>query len=279
MNLANRIKYVLLAPVLLSIDCLYAGTPAPAAIAPESLVGWDLVLQIEKVQTKIPTGYPYKGALVKRYKADGTFRAQGTGTMAGATATEKQVFDGTYAYARTGTHTATELSIDTTVDNTPLVIEYTFDTPTSGRWEEDFGHGTILFSGRFSLVSSTLEPEKHWAPAVKGGSNVALIIKDAQSNIPPNAYPRAGLVLQTYDLDGTLVFKGFGPGTVNSTGTYKYTKIAANTAVEEVNQVSANFAYPYTMVYTYTSPTSGTWFQNFGDGLILFSGTFDTFPN
>ena len=247
--------------------------------APTSLVGVDLVLQIEKAVTNFPSGYPYKGAVVKRYKRDGKFIAQGTGTMKGQVPDNQQAYYGTYKYRRTGANTAEEKSIDVSVNNTPFSVKYTFETSDSGKWEEDFGNGQLKLSGSFTLEPSNLPAEQHFAPSIKADTNVALIIKLTKSDLPPNVYPTAGLVLQTYAQDGTLVFKGFGPGTVNSTGTYKYTKISANTAVEEVNQISEFFTFPYTMVYTFETSSSGKWFQNFGDGLILFSGTFDVFPN
>ena len=247
--------------------------------APASLVGLDLVLQIENVKTTYPNGVPIKGAVVKRFKRDGTFTAQGTATMSGQVPAEQQAFYGTYKYQRTSVNTAVEKAIDVSVNNTPTTTKYTFETETSGKWEENFGNGQIKSSGSFTLTPSNLPLSQHLAPSTKAGTSVALIIKSTVSDLPPNLYPTAGLVLQTYAQDGTLVFKGFGPGSVNSTGTYKYTKISANTAVEEVTQVSEFFTFPYTMVYTFETPTSGKWFQNFGDGLIKFYGTFDIFPN
>lgn len=246
---------------------------------PASLVGMDLVFQIEKTVTNSPSGYPYKGAVVKRYKRDGRFTAQGTGTMKGDVPDNQLAFYGTYKYQRTGTNTAVEKLINISVNNSPSTIKYIFETSDSGKWEEDFGNGQLKLSGSFTLEPSNLPLEQHLAPSAKADTNVALIIKTTKSDLPPSVYPTAGLVLQTYAQDGTLVFKGFGPGTVNSTGTYKYTKISANTAVEEVTQVSEFFTFPYTMVYTFETSTSGKWFQNFGDGLILFHGTFDVFPN
>lgn len=247
--------------------------------APASLVGMDLVLQIEKSVSSFPSGYPYKGAVVKRFKKDGKFISQGTGTMQGQVPDSQQAFYGTYKYQRTGANTAIEKSVATSVNNTPFTVKYTFETSTSGKWEENFGNGQLMSSGSFTLVPSNLPVAQHLAPSAKADTNVALIIKSTKSDLPAGVYPAGGLVLQTYAQNGTLVFKGFGPGTVNSTGTYKYTKISANTAVEEVTQVSEFFTFPYTMVYTFETPTSGKWFQNFGDGLILFSGTFDVFPN
>ncbi len=251
----------------------------PGHQAPTSMAGIDMVLQIEKTTTNLTNGYPYKGAVVKRYKKDGKFTAQGTGTMKAGTPENQQAFHGTYKYHRTGPNTAIEKSVDISVNNTPFTVKYTFETSTSGKWEENFGNGQLILSGSFTLEPSNLPSDQHLAPEGKADTNVALIIKSTKSDLPAGVYPAAGLVLQTYAQDGTLVFKGFGPGTLNSTGTYKYTKISANTAVEEVTQVNEFFTFPYTMVYTFETASSGKWFQNFGDGLILFSGTFDVFPN
>ena len=92
-------------------------------------------------------------------------------------------------------------------------------------------------------------------------------------------YPKKGIAIQTYAQDGTFLIKGYGPLTLDSHGTYNYKKISANTAVEESMQVSNLFTLPYTMVYTFETPTSGTWFQNLGNGFITFTGTFETAPN
>jgi hypothetical protein len=108
---------------------------------------------------------------------------------------------------------------------------------------------------------------------------VALVIKSTESQLPAEAYPSEGLVVQSYAIDGSVLLKGFGPHTVDSTGIYKYTKIAPHTAVEEVNQMSQTFNMRYTMVYNFDTPNSGSWFQNFGDGLIIFHGVFNLFPN
>lgn len=253
-------------------DCIDLG-------APSTLVGFDMVLQIEKAVTTYPSGYPFKGAVVKRFKKNGTFTAQGTETMQGQVPDSQQAFYGTYKYQRTGFNTAIEKSIDVSVNNTPYTTKYTFETATSGKWEEDFGNGQIKFSGSFTLVPSTLPLEQHLAPETNAGLNVVLFIKNAESSLPPDVYPKKGIAIQTYAQDGTFLIKGYGPLTLDSHGTYNYKKISANTAVEESMQVSNLFTLPYTMVYTFETPTSGTWFQNLGNGFITFTGTFETAPN
>lgn len=247
--------------------------------APVNLDGYDLVLQIEQAVSSYPSGFPYKGAVVKRYTRDGKFTAQGTGTMQPGTPSAQQYFTGTFKYQRTGANTATEQGIDASVGNTAFTVKYTFTGATSGRWEEDFDQGKLKLSGSFNLMSSNLSSTHGLAPASITDHSVALIIQSTKSDLPVDVYPKAGLVVQTYAIDGSVVLKGFGPKTLDSTGTYKYTKIAPNTAVEEVMQVSPSFTLPYTMVYTFDTPTSGTWFQNLGDGLIMFHGVFNLFPS
>ena len=254
-------------------DCADLGVPA-------TLVGFDMVLQIEKAVTAYPSGYPFKGAVVKRFKKNGTFTAQGTETMQGQVPDSQQAFYGTYKYQRTGFDTAIEKSIDVSVNNTPYTTKYTFETATSGKWEEDFGNGQILFSGSFTLVPSNLPLAQHLAPETNAGLNVVLFIKNAESSsLPAGVYPKKGIALQTYGSDGNFLIKGYGPQTLDSHGTYTYKKISANTAVEESIQISPLFTLPYTMVYTFETPTSGTWFQNLGNGFITFTGTFETAPN
>lgn len=248
--------------------------------APTTLLGMDVVLRIENAVTDYPSGFPFKGAVVKRFKRDGTFTALATSTQQGQAPDAPQTFYGTYKYQRTGFNTAIEKSIDVSVNNTPYTTKYTFDTATSGTWEEDFGNGQIIFSGSFTLEPSNIPAQKHLAPVTNAGLNVVLFITDATSaTLPPDVYPKKGIALQTYAQDGSFLIKGYGPLTLDSHGTYSYKKISANTAVEEANQISPFFTQPYTMVYTFDTPNSGTWYQSLGNDWIKFSGTFVTSPN
>lgn len=244
------------------------GTP----IAPASIAGMDINLSIENTETTLPNGYATQGVAVMHYKHDGTWISEGTGGE------YQNDYHGTYRYQRTSFNTAVEKSIDTSLNNAPYTTKFTFETPTSGRWVQNFANGLIIFSGSFSMVPSNLPSNQHLAPVSNTGI-VALIVKTATSTIlPAGSYPTKGLAVQTYSDNGSLTIQGFGPGMLNSTGTFKYTKVSANTAVEEVTQVSPFFTLPYTMVYTFETPTSGKWVQNLGNGFLKFSGTFDTFP-
>ena len=242
--------------------------------APNSIAGWDANLQIENTVSTYTSGIPTEGVAVVRYKKDGRWSAQGVG------GSNQQEYYGSYKYQRTGFNTATEKGIDQSLHNTPYITKYTFETPTQGKWVQDWGNGQIVFSGSFTLVPSNFPVERHTAPTSTVGLNIALIIQNATSTqLPDGVYPKRGLALQTYSADGTFVIKGFGPQTLNSTGTYSYKKVSANTAVEESTQITDLFTLPYTMVYTFDTPTSGRWFQNLGNGFIKFHGTFNTFPN
>ena len=242
--------------------------------APHSIAGWDVNLQTENTVTAYTSGIATEGVTVIHYKKEGTWAAQGTG---GA---NQQAYYGTYKYKRTSFNTAIDKGIDVSLHNTPYTTQYTFETPTRGKWVQDWGNGQIIFSGSFTMVPSNLPAAQHTAPDSITELNVALIIQDATSTqLPDGVYPKKGLALQTYAADGTVVIKGFGPKTLNSTGTYSYKKVSANTAVEETIQTSDLFVLPYTMVYTFDTPTSGRWFQNLGNGFIKFYGTFNTFSN
>jgi hypothetical protein len=253
----------LLSGSLLSAAC--AAHPDEARARTE-LVGHEFNLQIEQSSG---AGLPTQGVIVRRYQSHGLWSSEGAGGANHRAAT------GSYQLR----HDGQQVLVDRSSSAAGLAtLTYHFDTPHAGRWTERREPGGATLSGRFSLVRSNAPAAEQLAPAVRGPINVALIIKSAVApDLPAGSYPGAGLVLQTYAADGSLNFLGFGPGTINSRGTSSYRKMSANTAVEETIQTSDFFTLPYTMVYTYKTPNSGTWYQDFGNGLIRFRGTFDTF--
>ncbi len=243
----------------------------PLSPAPRSLVGMDVNLQIENATGKLASGYPNQGVIVKYYKNQDQWQAKGFGGQA------QQNNSGTYSYHRTNINTAIEQSSDQ--ERNSYVTTYTFDSEKSGRWVQIYKNGMASLSGKFTVVKNNAPAEQQLAPSTNAGLHIALIIKSGVSaSVPAGSFPSRGLVLQSYAADGSLSFLGFGPGTLNSKGTYTYKKVSSNTAVEETIQTSDFFTLPYTMVYTFKTPTSGVWYQNFANGLIQFSGTFDTFP-
>jgi hypothetical protein len=119
------------------------------------------------------------------------------------------------------------------------------------------------------------------APDTHVGKTLALtVLHSASDTLPPGSYPSAGsLILQTYHADGTYTGIGHGPGTVDHHGTYSLVKISDNTLEEKTNQIipSINYSANYVLEYEYATAYSGTWKQDFSNGLIEFSGTFTIF--
>ncbi|MBT9494236.1 MAG: hypothetical protein IV107_18240 [Paucibacter sp.] len=272
-------------PALVSLSLLALGGPSAAAAAQATelsaaaepltklgLVGLDLNLQIEKVQPAGAAGLPNQGVIVKRYLPRGHWTSQGAGGSG------HRVASGSYQLSRRGSNVLEDRSFEVS-GQIHSTTSYTFETAQTGTWVQTLGNGQQVLSGHFSSAPSQPSAAQMLAPATNTGLHVALIIKSAIApQLPPGVYPSAGLVLQTYAQDGTLTFQGFGPGNINSNGTYSYKRLSANTAVEETIQTSDSFSLPYTMVYTFKTPNSGSWYQNFYNGMIQFSGTFDTFP-
>ncbi|MEO3692718.1 hypothetical protein [Roseateles paludis] len=277
-NLARLTRRLAL-PVLLAL----AGTACASdlgspsrAIHPMDFIGQDFNLQIEKTQGPAASSYPNQGAIVRRMLAHGQWSSQGAGGP------NHREAAGTSQWRRSGTGEWVEISTETSTiapgGPASSVLTYTFDGPSHGRWSWNINHGQALLSGSFTTAPSKPSAEQVLAPVTNAGLHVPLIIKSAVStDLPAGSFPAAGLVLQSYAADGTLSFQGFGPGTINSKGSYTYKRLSANTAVEETLQTSDFFTLPYTMVYTFKTANSGVWYQNFANGLIRFSGTFDTF--
>jgi hypothetical protein len=257
--------FTLLGAALLSSAC---AAHSDEGLSRTELAGQEFNLQIEQV-SGAATGLPTQGVIVRRYQSHGLWSSEGAGGSNHRAAT------GHYQLHRSGPQTLVDRSTDASGAAT---LTYQFDTPHAGTWtQRNEASGTTL-SGHFSLVHSNAPASEQLAPTTRGAIHVSLIIKSAAApTLPAGSYPASALVLQTYNTDGSLVFRGFGPGAIDSRGTSTYRKVSANTAVEEAIQTSDFFTLPYTMVYTYKTPNSGTWYQDFANGLIRFRGTFDTF--
>lgn len=243
-----------------------------SATPPSDFSGLDFNLQIEKSQGPAAASHPNQGAIVRHMLGHGQWRSQGAGGP------NHRDASGGSQWRRSGPSAWVETSTDATGSPASSVLAYSFEGPSHGRWSWNINHGQALLSGSFTTAPGKPSAEQWLAPVSNAGLHVPLIIKSAVStDLPAGSFPAAGLVLQSYAADGSLSLQGFGPGTINSRGTYTYRRLSANTAVEETLQTSDFFTLPYTMVYTFKTANSGVWYQNFGNGLIRFSGTFDTF--
>ena len=274
MNIPGYLKPIFLISVLLgSVASANSKKECNCNLAPKSLNGYTINYQILDSKTLL-TDVPYKGVLVSQYD-NKHFKTQGTSTLNNNTDPGKEYSEGNYKYRLTGCNKAIETATTTLPQYSPRTTYLTFTSKNEGTWEQNIENGRIVLSGKFSLIKTDAADI---APVSKAGFHYTLIIKSTVSNLPPESYPRAGLVLQTYQEDGSMTFLGTGPGTIDSTGSYRYKKVSPNTGVEDVIQTSAFFSLPYTMVLTFETENSGTWEQNFANGLIKFSGTFDSFP-
>jgi hypothetical protein len=238
--------------------------------APPSLANKKMVLKIESFNSEKQGASPIKGAIVQTYAPEGKFTAETFGNDV------EQTGAGAYAYRRESKKSSSETLFDAVTGESTRTI-YHFETPAAGTWDRSADGGLTRLSGRFDLSPIDQSKVEVIAPENHHGITVALSILNTVSDLPPEAYPRQGVVLQSYNQDGTYTGLGFGPGTINHHGTYSYRRIAPNIAVEKTVQVADFFTLPFTMVYTYETPRSGTWYQDFGNSLILFSGSFTTF--
>lgn len=228
--------------------------------------GKQMVLKIEHSESESGQAYPRQGAIVQRYSRDGSYESQSYG--------EAESIESIGEYKLRRRHAVVTEKLED-ANGESVSTRYAFESFNRGTFERSMHDGLTTIRGSFNLSkqreSNMLAPENH------NGITVALSIFETESALPPELYPRQGVVLQSYEADGTYVGKGFGPGTIDHHGPYEFERIAPNVAVEKTVQIAEGFTFPFTMVYTYETPRSGTWYQDFGNGLILFSGTFTTF--
>lgn len=240
-------------------------------LAPHSLTGKDMVLSVQSLEAAQPELYASQGVIIQQYTDSHRFSQYGVGDD------KHQDGQGHYRFHRTGIATAIVKTFDEVTGNN-FVTRYRFESENFGRFQRESRDGLVKISGQFSLADSQLNASEHLAEASHDGLTVAVNITDGESTVVPKGYyPDRALVLQSYNADGTYSASGFGPAAIPHSGTYTYTKVSANVAVEQTIQVTDNFTLPFTMVYFYHTPTSGTWYQDFGHGTIKFSGVFSTY--
>jgi len=240
-------------------------------LAPRKLRDQKMVLAIEHV-TSERNDIPRKGVFVTTYLAKRNFTREGYGDGF------HEAVEGEFRYRRLTKNSAIERGLVPSTGER-YTTKYFFSSPGKGRWRQVIGEHETVYEGRFALSSRGTNEEGQVAPASTVGLNVGLTIQHTESDLPDGVYPTAGIVVQTYQADGNYTAVGIGPGNVNSWGTYSYTRVSDDVAVEEAVQSTDFFTLPYTMTYIFDTQTTGTWFQNFGEGTILFSGSFSTFPN
>ncbi|MGJ8679682.1 hypothetical protein [Paraglaciecola sp.] len=254
---------------LFSFGC-QATSPSHHSFVPHSLKNKTIVLQVEH---SVDSLYPSKGVVLQQYSDSRNMTYAGVGDTLHSEGSAR------YQYRRRGKSIASEKLTD---DLTGEVVNTTFyfESISNGSFTRKDHDGDLIISGRFSLETTF---DESFAPDSYSGTTVVFsILHSASENIPDGGYPGQGtVVLQSYTAENTYDAVGFGPGTVAHHGVYQYEKISKNVVVEQTEQTipSLGFTANYTMVYVYQTPYSGIWYQNFADGLIIFSGRFTTFTS
>lgn len=239
--------------------------------APRALTNKKMVLSIQAVEGNNIDLYPTQGIIVQEYNSPSAFSVRGIGGANHSTG------NGNYKYYKKGINIAVEKTADH-VNNSSFITRYNFSTPTFGTFIRQNSDKTVTISGQFSLSANTPSASEDIAEKNHHNLTVAVnVIQGDSLTVPKGYYPDRALVLQRYKEDGTYSAIGFGPATIPHGGTYQYEKVSANVAIEQTIQVGETFKTPFTMVYFYNTPTSGTWYQDFGNGMIKFSGIFSTY--
>lgn len=239
--------------------------------APHYLTGQVMVLQIENIDTELTDRVPSQGVIVQQYYDQHSYTTYGLGGK------NHYESSGRYHYKKTSNITAAEKTTDV-VTGDMFTTQYLFENKNSGTWQRKSKNNDIKLSGHFMLSAIDTPESMQLAEEDHNGLTVSINILNAESALIPKEYfPSRAVVLQSYNKDGTYSATGFGPSAIDHHGTYDYQKISANVAIEQTIQIAESITAPYTLVYFYHTPTSGSWYQNFGNGTIIFSGIFSTF--
>ncbi|KXI28634.1 hypothetical protein [Paraglaciecola hydrolytica] len=257
-------------------DPSHAKANASKSHLARELIGGKLVLQIETVSGTDISDVPNKGVVVQHYIDKNKLTYSGVGDERFLTGAAN------YSVKDVSHNKVKEVSVDHATGQKSQTT-YHFSDPTQGEWKRRFDNSDTIISGHFSFTHKTsllLEP---LVPKVQGGKTLVLTVLHSTSKVlPTGTYPAAGaVILQFYLADGTYTAKGYGPGTVDHFGSYKTTMVAPKVQVEQTLQTipELNYIAPYTLIYHYETAFSGTWYQSFADGLIVFSGTFSSFDS
>lgn len=239
--------------------------------APNSLAGKKIVLQVESLQSDRAEMFLSKGAFVQTYTNHRLYHFTTYGQEI------SQTGEVNYKYSRMGLNEAVERSKDQ--QGVRMKTMYTFFSDHSGRWKRIYGDDLAVLEGNFIIED---EQENLISDSQENRTNVLNILHSNSAVVPKGGYPGEGaVVLQKYLANSQYEGVAFGPGTVAPKGIYETQKLSNNVVIELAVQTieELNFVAPYVMVYFYDTPYSGTWYQNFADGLITFSGTFTSFQN
>ena len=257
--------------LLLQVISLGHVAAASESFAPSDLNGMVIAFQIEKVSgvaSELEL-VAKSGVIIQKYQKTNEIEYRGVG---GA---NHQAGRGTFEYYLKSPVQA-ELKIYQ--DDKSHNINYLqFTSARSGTWKRTTSTLDVEWEGHFFVADPNAGS---LVPQIRGGHTLSLTVLNTETNIPQGRYPGLGtVILQSYKKDGTYTAMGFGPGTVKHFGTWRRSVLSDFIELEETIQTipAIDLKAPYIMILVYQTPYSGVWYQDFGSGMIRFSGTFSIF--
>lgn len=235
-------------------------------IAPKALSNHTMILTIDAGISDLKRRAPDRGIAIHRYATDLAVTVLGKG------GNNHPAGEGSYQYLKTAADAGQE--IGELVNTGQYKIDYQFLTSHSGTFEQSFTDNQNIIRGTFKLEDAQ---EEVIAPNSLNGQVLALSLTSTTSNLD-GGYPQHAIFLQQYQED-TLTGIGYGQYSVDFEGKYQFERTSATTAVELTEQTMNRTVYDYTMAFTFDTPTTGTWLQNFGDGMIIFRGNFTLYQS
>lgn len=236
-------------------------------VMPQTLANTVMHLSIDDVQSLAQTGtHATSGTFIVRYGDNGTLVNEGISPWSPA-------YAATYQYSVTGDDMAQDEINRLGENNTTITTQYTFLTPNSGNWTQNYNDGEIIYEGSFIV---TTEAYTGFAPDSLAGLSADIEFLTSESNEPAGSFPTEGIATHIYNSATTFRTDGSQINTSNTVGTYTAEKLSLNVIRDE--GFNATFNDVYEIVYTFETLTSGTFTEDWGNGQILWTGVFNIQP-
>lgn len=156
---------------------------------------------------------------------------------------------------------------------TQIVDVYQFETPTTGIWTQNYGAGSVLLEGHFTLQHSEY---LGFAPLNLVGRRVSLTFLKTVTNLPASTYINSGTAHHLYTTATSFRTDLASLGLSDTEGTYTYERFAINNARDRGFNTTYNA--PYQIDFEFKNLTSGIFKENWNNGQILWEGTFVLAP-
>lgn len=234
-------------------------------ILPATLANKIFSRTIERISTTQPSGtFKDTGILLEHYGDNGTLLGDNL-SVNGATVFGS--YSATYDIAAKTIQVKTQLQGPNALE---VMDTYTFVTATEGTWMQDYGKGSVLLEGTFSLDTKEYPG---YAPAGFTGRKAALTFLKTVTSLPAGTYINSGTAFHLYQSATRFTTDVASLGIPNAEGTYTYERPALNMARDAGFNVTFNA--PYQIDYEFKTLTSGNFKENWNNGQILWEGTFE----